>query len=253
MQFPIDLHLGSVVIPSHFIFNILAVALATRYYLVLRKRSDTLPKEARFASVVGGFCGGLLGARLLDMAYVAPTSIFDQVSYVSYLFIGGKTIVGALIGGIIGVEIAKWIKKETRSAGDMFTFPLIYGIIIGRVGCFLTGVADDTAGLPSSLPWAFDQGDGIPRHPTALYEILFLGIVWCVLAYICKRYTLRDGVLFRTFIVSYLAFRFFVDFIKPGTPLVMGLTAIQIACAVVAVWYTLDVIRKQFLYGRATI
>ncbi len=38
--------------------------------------------------------------------------------------------------------------------GDLFAVPLCVGIAIGRIGCFLAGLADDTYGKPTSLPWA---------------------------------------------------------------------------------------------------
>ncbi len=45
---------------------------------------------------------------------------------------------------------------------------------IGRVGCFLTGLSDATCGVRTDLPWGVDYGDGVPRHPAQIYEILFL-------------------------------------------------------------------------------
>ena len=94
----------------------------------------------------------------------------------------GKTIVGALIGGLITVEWAKRRLGIAHRTGDLFALPLCLGIAIGRVGCFLTGLEDHTVGVRTTLPWGIDFGDG-PRHPTQLYEILFvillgLGILW---------------------------------------------------------------------------
>jgi prolipoprotein diacylglyceryltransferase len=86
----------------------------------------------------------------------------------------GKTIVGGLLGGLIAVE---WTKRRIgviRSTGDDMALPLAAGMCIGRVGCFLTGLGDHTYGTPTSLPIGVDFGDGIPRHPTQLYEIAFL-------------------------------------------------------------------------------
>ena len=82
----------------------------------------------------------------------------------------GKTIVGGLIGGLFAVE---WVKRqigEKSSTGDLFAAPIALGVAIGRIGCFLGGLPDGTYGTPTSLPWGVDFGDGIPRHPTQLYE-----------------------------------------------------------------------------------
>jgi len=87
---------------------------------------------------------------------------------------GGKTIVGALVFGLISVELFKRYIGVHQSTGDLYAIPLALGIAIGRIGCFLTGLSDNTYGTPTNLPWAIDFGDGIPRHPTQLYEIVFL-------------------------------------------------------------------------------
>jgi phosphatidylglycerol---prolipoprotein diacylglyceryl transferase len=141
---------------------------------------------------------------------------------------GGKTIVGALLGGWIAVELTKRLHGIHSRTGDLFAVPLCLGIAFGRIGCFLAGLADDTYGLPTSLPWGINFGDGIPRHPTQLYEILFL----LGLAFILHRYNQRphpEGSTFRLFLAAYLSWRLLIDFLKPQ-PLIYGLNLIQWAC-----------------------
>src|SRR5262249_23059982 len=100
---------------------------------------------------------------------------------------------------------------------------------VGRVGCFLAGLSDGTYGSPTSLPWGVDLGDGVSRHPVQLYEIAFL--LACGAALIRFRGRLRTGESFLLFVAPYCAFRFGVDFWKPGRPIPpFGLTAIQLAC-----------------------
>jgi prolipoprotein diacylglyceryltransferase len=97
------------------------------------------------------------------------------------------------------------------------------------VGCFLTGLEDHTYGLATSLPWGVDFGDGIRRHPTQLYDIVFLAVLGLVL---CLRFGRRpwgEGRMFRSFMLAYLAWRFAVEFIKPREIRVAGLSAIQLA------------------------
>ena len=109
----------------------------------------------------------------------------------------GKPIVGGVIGGTIR-------KSLVSAGGDLFAVPLCFGIAVGRVGCFLTGLADQTCGSSTRLPWGVDFGDGILRHPTQRYEILFLAVfgsyLWRVLR--CPH---LNGSVFHRFMVGYLA------------------------------------------------
>ena len=112
---------------------------------------------------------------------------------------------------------------------------LAYGI--ARIGCHLAGLTDGTHGNPSSLPWAIDFGDGIPRHPVNLYEVIFLfGLAFFMVqkeksvAYLRGvPHSLPNGLRFKIFMVGYLLWRFFVEFIKPVWVLPMGLSVIQLA------------------------
>lgn len=233
--FPINIGVGGFVISSHLVFDLLAFYLGFRYYIYLRNRKgDFMDEDRRWILIIGAAVGALVFSTLLA-ALEDPTSFFSFSSWIFY--VQGKTIVGGLLGGIIGVEITKKIVREKRASGDLFTYPLILGISIGRIGCFLTGVSDRTVGLPSALPWAFDQGDGIPRHPTSLYEILFLLLLWSVLIFFEKRVRLKNGNVFKIFTFSYLLFRFFIEFIKPTYPMAFGLSAIQIASLLGVVYF----------------
>jgi prolipoprotein diacylglyceryltransferase len=136
--------------------------------------------------------------------------------------------VGGLLGGWIAVELVKLVLGIRSRTGDLFAVPLCVGIAIGRVGCFVAGLADDTYGTATTLPWGVDFGDGVLRHPTQLYEIVFLSVLGLVLSRLGKR-PHGNGILFRYFMGAYLGWRFLVDFIKPQ-PLVHGLNLIQWAC-----------------------
>jgi phosphatidylglycerol---prolipoprotein diacylglyceryl transferase len=160
------------------------------------------------------------------------------------LFLQGKTVVGAMLGGLIGVELTKkWIGL-TQSTGDVFVYPLIVGTAIGRMGCFLTGLSDRTYGTPTTLPWGVDFGDGIARHPTQLYEIIFLLTLMMALKFI-SRYKLQSGDLFKCYMMAYLLFRLWIDFIKPDFHPWLGLSAIQIACLLGLIYYSRNLPKLQ--------
>ncbi|NRB49632.1 MAG: prolipoprotein diacylglyceryl transferase [Saprospiraceae bacterium] len=227
---------GSLAVSAHFVFELLAFFVGFRYFLWLRKSSgDHLPSSSRLTAFLGAVAGALLGSRLLG-ALEDPYLFFHPAGNWLYYF-QSKTIIGALLGGLIGVEMAKKVVGETRSSGDLFTFPLILGMMIGRVGCFSMGVAEPTYGTASNLPWAMDLGDGITRHPTALYEIVFLLSLWLILVQLKKGFKLQEGAIFKLFMVAYLAYRFSVAFIQPVKVWLGGLGTLQVACILGLLYY----------------
>jgi len=211
----------------HPVFETLAYAAAFVVYRRARSREqDPLSDAQRWNILAAAAVGALIGSRLLGVLEQAPR--LHPFTWRAFLMPGGKTIVGALLGGWLLVEIAKRLMSILSRTGDLFAIPLCLGIAVGRIGCFLAGIADDTFGKPTSLPWGVDFGDGLARHPTQIYEILFL----LGLAFVLQQRRRRphaEGGLFRIFMAAYLVFRFCVDFLKPQ-PLVFGLNLIQWAC-----------------------
>lgn len=207
----------------HLAFEIIGYIAGAAVFVRIRSRhKDNVPDRARAAVLTGAAIGAAIGMRVLFWLSYPDVSISSLFS--------GKTVVGGLLGGLAGVEITKRILGVKRSTGDLFVFPLITAMCIGRIGCFLTGPLDRTAGVPSHVPWAIAIGDGVPRQPVALYEIAFLLMIIPLLLWV-RRNTGVEGDMFRTFMIAYLAFRLFEDFLKPDPPpLYAGLSAIQFAC-----------------------
>lgn len=198
-------------------------------YLVYRwmrqREGDALNDERRWSVIAAAAVGALVGARLLGLLEQAPRV---GLHWSEVLQPGGKTIVGGLLGGWLAVELMKRVVDVRSRTGDLFAVPLCVGIAVGRVGCFFAGLADDTYGTATRLPWGVDFGDGIRRHPTQLYEFVFL----MILAWVLWRWMERphgEGMVFRGFLAAYLGWRLLVDFIKPQ-PVVHGLDVIQWAC-----------------------
>ena len=171
-----------------------------------------------------------------------------------------KTIVGGLLGGLIAVEITKKFLGIKYSSGDIMTYPLILGIMTGRVGCFLAGLEDGTYGIETNFFWGIDFGDGVRRHPTQIYEIVFLIALWiCIrilefpkVIYFFHQINgtifpelngLPNGVRFKLFLFHYLVFRFIIEFIKPVNTFLFRLSFIQIACILGIGYYSFLLLR----------
>jgi prolipoprotein diacylglyceryltransferase len=214
----------------HPVLEALAYSAGYGVFRWLRSRQgDVVSEPQRWTVLAAAAVGALLGSRLLGLAeqWPAVLAAWRAGRVWALLFSpGGKTIVGGLLGGWLGVEIAKRVTGIRRRTGDLFVLPLCVGIAVGRVGCLLAGLADDTYGKPTSLPWAVDLGDGIGRHPVQVYEILFLVLVGVLMSTSLR---LPEGARFRIFLAAYLAWRVAIDFLKPQ-PLVHGMNLIQWAC-----------------------
>lgn len=129
------------------------------------------------ATVIAASLGGLVGARLLHIADY-PTFYADAPFQALYLWNGGLSLWGAVLGGLAaGAGWASRAGLSLRDAADAAALPGLVGLAIGWTGGVLTG---DPVGAASSLPWAIAYAhpaspafaDGAAAHPVAAYELL---------------------------------------------------------------------------------
>ena len=220
----------------HLVFELAAFAVGYTYFQRLRMgQGDPIPEPKRVWIIIGAAAGALLGSRVLG-ALEDPAKLAAD-GWALFIAFNNRTVVGGLLGGLVGVELTKKAIGVRTSSGDLFTYPLILGMMIGRVGCLLGGLEDNTYGTPTDLPWGIDLGDGVRRHPTNLYEILWLALLWTLLRWVERRWTLADGARFKLFMVGYLLFRLAVEAIKPQPVISLGLSTIQWACVAGLLYY----------------
>lgn len=236
MHFPVYFEIGSQKILLHTIMEPLGIFIGFRYFLFLRKKQgDGIESSQRIWIIIGAIFGALIGSRLVG-GFEDPKALFAAKYPLLYLY-QNKTVVGGFLGGLIGVELVKKIIGEKKSSGDLFTFPLLLALIIGRIGCFSMGIQEETYGIPTNAFTGMDLGDGIPRHPVVLYEIIFLLALWFTMIQVENKYTLAEGGRFKIFMIAYLFFRFLLDFIKPHYTYSFGLSTIQVVCLLGLIYY----------------
>lgn len=232
---PFEPLLFGIKLNMHLVLEYLAFFIAFRYYVFLRKKSsDTISSNNRLSIIIGAIFGALFLSRLV--AFFENPELHYSQGWLSIL--NNKTIMGGLFGGLLGVELAKKIIGEKQSSGDLFALPIILGIIIGRIGCFLAGINEFTYGIETTSFLGINLGDGLQRHPIALYEILFLLLLFLWISTLQKkRNTFESGTYFKIFMVSYFSFRFFMEFLKPNAFFVLGLSSIQYLCLICLLYY----------------
>ena len=196
---------------------------------------------------------GVIGARLTFV--LSHLEDMDSVLDPFAVWEGGLQFSGGFAGGILfGIPFFRqWSKRQRWIALDGYAYGLSLGLAIGRIGCYSVG---EHFGSLSDFPLAvrYDGGsvreptigdvrlvEGMTFHQTALYEMLYLLVLFGILAVVIRRST-RPATAMAVFCVWYGTLRFLSDFLRVNDEQVLGLTGAQFLMAAVAlagvwVWF----------------
>ena len=219
---PTLFHLGAVRIDSYAVFVFLAFVVAWAVRRVELRRLGHRRWPGYHWVLVGALLGAVVGAKL-GMYMFEPSLHLDRMLSLDFT---GKTVVGGLIGGYLGVELAKKAVGIHGSTGDAFAVGLPLAQAVGRVGCLLNGCC---YGTEFGGAWAVRLGD-VARHPTQIYEsvllLLLAGWLWRI-----RLKPAPAGHLFRRYLVGYASIRFCLEFVR-GDPAIHvgGLSVVQLVC-----------------------
>jgi prolipoprotein diacylglyceryltransferase len=176
--------------------------------------------------------GPLYGVALLAGAAIGGFGAGTLNLYLSGAPGIGRSIVGALAGAIAAVEIFKRARGISGSTGLIFVPAFATSVVVGRWGCFLAGLEDETFGTPSALPWAHDFGDGVMRHPVQLYESFTMAAFLIVALVLIGR---RNAVFMRNgfyiLVLVYAGQRFLWEFLKPYGAVAGPFNLFHLICA----------------------
>jgi len=159
--------------------------------------------------------GVVIGGRLGYVIFYQPSQYLAHPIEVFYLWQGGMSFHGGLIGVVLVLLLfARKKKRRLLEIGD-FIAPLIpLGLAAGRLGNFING---ELWGRPTTLPWGmvFPQtGDGIARHPSQLYEMGLEGLALFAILWWFARKPRPLGQVSAVFLMGYGIFRFLVEFTR---------------------------------------
>jgi prolipoprotein diacylglyceryltransferase len=222
-----------------------AYAIAGRVYFRGRRRQPIDRSRLDQLLLLGcTVLGAAVGAVGLHLIASASTLLAAPPSH----WIAGKSVLGGFLGGVLGTEIGKRLIHWPFPTGDAWVPALVTGLVIGRIGCQLAGTWDMTYGAPTGVALGWDYGDGVPRYPTALIELLAVLAIFAMLRQRAAQAPspLPPGWRFNAFLLAYCVLRFFIEFLKPpyGAPApggialdrFFGLTAIQWTALAGAIW-----------------
>ena len=127
---------------------------------------------------------------------------------------------GGLIGAALGVSLfARRTSTPALTVFDLASLVAPIGIFLGRLANF---IKPELWGRPTDVPWAivFPGSDGLPRHPSQIYEALLEGLaVFVVLSIAARAGALRrPGLIAGAFGVLYGVARIFCEFFRDPDP-----------------------------------
>ena len=203
----------------HTLFDILAWAVSLGALLALRR---------------GWFSDGPVGDGL-RFGYAAAV-LFGAGTGATGTFVGiggtagpGRSVEGALAGAILAVELYKKANGIAARTGAVYALPLALGVAVGRIGCLLSGLQDNTHGIATGAGWGWDFGDGVLRHPVQLYEgMAMAGFALAYVAMMARGSDFWKANGFYLAVLFYGAQRFVWEFLKPYDTAIAGLTLFQI-------------------------
>lgn len=201
---------------------LLAVAFLVALFVVSRQARKAGLDSAKVTDLsIYVLLAGLLGARLLLIVVD-----WDRLDWSWRDLLGLLQSGGVFYGGLLGaIPVAFWYIRRhglpVWATIDALTPGVAIGQAIGRVGCLCAGCC---YGRPADVPWAITFHDpvaheqvgtplGTPLHPTQIYEsAATLGIFFLLLR--VARHKRFDGAVFTTYLFTYAAARFVIEFYR---------------------------------------
>ncbi len=164
--------------------------------------------------------GVIVGGRLGNVLFYDPRFYFAHPIEIFKIWEGGMAFHGGLIGAIAGILLFSWrYRTPTLTVLDLASLAAPIGIFLGRIANF---IKPELWGRPTDVPWAvvFPGSDGLPRHPSQIYEALLEGLGVLVILLIAARLGAlrRPGLLAGAFGVLYGLARIFCEFYRDPDP-----------------------------------
>lgn len=187
------------------------------YFIIrseVRRRQLPLTKDDVADLVFYGAMGVVLGGRT---GYILFYNLGFYLAHPLKLFAvweGGMSF----HGGFLGVVLAFWLYGRRKkipflALTDLAALCAPVGLGLGRIGNFING---ELYGRPTDAAWGiiFPGSDGVPRHPSQLYEAFLEGVVlFFIVRFVSKR-TTANGVTTFAACAGYGLFRFSVEFFR---------------------------------------
>ncbi|MFK7872604.1 MAG: prolipoprotein diacylglyceryl transferase [Oligoflexales bacterium] len=178
-----------------------------------REGKEEALKDSLLAHMV---VGTIVGARLGHCVFYNPWHYFTHPWEILMTWEGGLASHGGFIGILIALLVFAKKNKETPFLwlGDVMAVATIFSGGCIRIGNFFNS---EIIGKVTDVPWAvvFQRVDGLPRHPSQIYEALGFFVISSFMWVLYHKWTRRVlGQLLGVGFILGFSWRFFMEFFK---------------------------------------
>lgn len=222
---PVLIHLGPLAVRWYALAYIAGILLGWRYCVLLVRNARLWTPGEPIATpaqiddlVLWVTLGVVLGGRLGYVLFYGQDTFVKHPLEALQIWHGGMSFHGGLIGVITALfTYARLNRLDPLRLGDMVAPSVPIGLFFGRLANFING---ELWGRPTSLPWGIvfpNAPDGLPRHPSQLYEAGLEGLVlFLILRFATHRahWLAKQGAVTGVFLVGYGVFRMSLENVR---------------------------------------
>lgn len=210
-------YFGDYCVPMYTICSGIGIILSVFVACILLSREAILGDYINL--IILSLIGLAIGAKVFGAISLVITAYLNNspISIERIIKEAGSVYYGGLIGLLTSLFVLCKVKnKQFRSVSSVMavSIPLFHSI--GRIGCYLGGCCygKETNGFLGIEYRIYGATEMVNRYPVQLYESAFEFFLFITLLFLFIKFKKTRGFLLHGYLISYSAFRFFVEFIR---------------------------------------
>ena len=224
---------------------VVAVGVLLGAWLAARYGEEfNVPRDTTYSLAMRMVLAGVIGSRI-TWVLSHPEEIESPIDVIA-IWEGGLQFSGGFVFAVIaGYPVYRHWNRLTRwHSLDGYAYGLSIGLGIGRIGCYAVGehfgsltsfplgVRYDGGSVREPLLGTVPLAEGMVFHQTALYELMYMVVLFVLLSIVLyvRKPRPGPGVAMAIFTGFYGVARFTSDLLRVNDETVLGLTGAQYLC-----------------------